>query len=495
MPPKMVLGTIKRKYPSTSFSGTEEGWLDPGKPDRSQIDRIRPLVTRIQKNQNKQRVPSANRKGRDGITHADCRNLAYACEPMRLMIETRKDQITKRKWNWVLKQEPGETPEAYKTRSENSPNVKKLNQFFKKPDGKRTMKQWLRLILEEMIVLDDVYIYRQPNLLGELELDVEGRMSADGMYGLKIVDGETINKLVDEDGDIRPEPPDIAYQQIIHGRVVADFTTDEMFNYMRNQRVNHSYGYGPVEQTIYFINMSLKRSTMQLGRYTEGNMPAALFGVPDTWSPTDIENFQTYWDALLTGNFLKMSKGIFVPGGITPIFPQLDALKDEFDEYIIRWFAYALSVSPTALIRNLNRAAAEQTRDQADEEGLQVWTSDVCNLLDTLVEEWFEIDDCEVKPQEDRSTDPKKQAEVDEIYIRMGVKSIDEVRERNGDNPIGIGNAIITRAGLISLVGQQDQIGAAVQFISTEPREQEAGTAPSDKTVSEATTKTEQGMK
>ena len=36
--------------------------------------------------------------------------------------------------------------------------------------------------------------------------------------------------------------------------------------------------------------------------YTEGNVPEALIGVPETWTVDQIKAFQTYWDSILEGS-------------------------------------------------------------------------------------------------------------------------------------------------------------------------------------------------
>lgn len=428
---------------------------DPGTPNPTDTQVNRPFLMVPQTGQNKRRTPAASKSHNSAISHEMCRNLSNACEPMRLMIETRKDQLCKHSWTWTLKKKAGEGVKEYKIRAENSYNVKFLNSFFRKPDREHIFQQWLRMVLEEIIVIDEVYIYKQTNMLGDLERENLGRVSRDGIYSLPLLSGLTFNKMIADDGS-RPEWPNIAYQQIVNGRIVGSYDVNELYNYMRNPRVDYQYGCSPVEQTIYLINMALRRATMQLSHYTEGNFSAAMIGTPPDWSPEEIAAFQSYWDLLMTGNSKNQAKGLFVPGGMQPIFWQSETLKDDFDEYIIRLFAYALSVSPTSLVKSLNRASAEQQRDQADEEGVQVWTANICAFLNDLVEEWFGITDCEIRPSEDRSTDPLKQAQTDKIYIESGVESVDEIRERNGRVPIGVGNFIKMGAGIISLTGETD---------------------------------------
>ena len=53
------------------------------------------------------------------------------------------------------------------------------------------------------------------------------------LYSLDVIDGSTITPLVGEDGR-SPEPPDPAYQQVLHGVPAADFSADELLYLPRN---------------------------------------------------------------------------------------------------------------------------------------------------------------------------------------------------------------------------------------------------------------------
>ena len=51
-----------------------------------------------------------------------------------------------------------------------------------------------------------------------------------------------------------------------------------------------------------------------------------------------------------------------------------------------------------------------------------------------------------------------EQAKIDDIYVRAGVLSIDEVREELGKHPIGMGNAVITTRGVFPLEMKPGQL-------------------------------------
>jgi hypothetical protein len=63
----------------------------------------------------------------------------------------------------------------------------------------------------------------------------------------------------------------------------------------------------------------------------------------------------------------------------------------------------------------------------------------------------FGFNDIEFVWEQDRTLNALEQAKIDDLYVRAGVLSIDEVRESLGKHPIGISNAVITTRGVFPL--------------------------------------------
>jgi hypothetical protein len=192
-----------------------------------------------------------------------------------------------------------------------------------------------------------------------------------GIYSLDIVDGATIKRVIDERGRT-PEPPYVAYQQIIKGIPATDYSRDQLIYRPRNIRSWKLYGYSPVEQVIMTVNIAIRRQLHQLQYYTEGTMPDTLIGVPLEWSAAQIKDFQGYFDALLSGDTGMRRKAKFVPGGMEPYATRESPLKDEYDDWIARVICYAFSISHDAFVKMMNRATAEVSKDSSLEQGLAV---------------------------------------------------------------------------------------------------------------------------
>ena len=254
------------------------------------------------------------------ISFADLRTLADSYDLLRLVIETRKDQIERMAWKIKAKEDA----------SPSTQTIDQITKFFANPDGlygENDFSSWLRRLLEDLFVIDAPALW--------CERDRAGRL-----IGLHPLDGATMKPVIDAWGR-RPRPfmqggklvYPVAYQQILHGLPAVDYTAKDVIYRPRNVRPQGPYGFSPVEQVIATVNIGLKRQINQLTYYTAGNIPESLIGVPDSWVPQQIQDFQNYWDATFEGDLAARRKAKFIPGGVAKTFIQTKEpeLKNIFD--------------------------------------------------------------------------------------------------------------------------------------------------------------------
>jgi len=386
-------------------------------------------------------IPGANMlwtpgEDKGGVDFGMLRILADSWDMLRLVIETRKDQICSMPWEIRAKQVPGETNADRKERSLKDPNIKQLQNFFNFPDGFHNWKTWLRMWFEDMLVLDAVALYKVR--------DEDGKIAS-----VMPLDGATICRLLTDQG-ITPTAPDAAYQQIVYGSPACDLTTDDLLYAMRNERTHKRYGYSPVEQILVTIGIGLRKQMFLTNYYTDGNMPEALCFLPPS-IPTDrIDEIQGWFDSVLAGDLTKRRRLTFLPGfgsgvqgqSVQPniIFPKEVLLKDELDEWLMKIVCYAFSTSPQNMMKQMNRASAEQAASVAEEEGNEpamVSVADVCNAI---IHAAGMDEDYEFAWQERRDTDPVKAATVDNQLVGK-LYTVNEIREKRGDDPRPEANA------------------------------------------------------
>ena len=351
----------------------------------------------------------------EAIDFPTLRALAENCDVLRLVIETRKDQLCTLPWA-IVPRDKKLKPDA---------RCADLEALFRCPDGTSDWEEWLRMLLEDLFVLDAPALYVRRNRGGEV-------------IGFEPIDGATIKRVIDATGRTPTEGP--AYQQILKGVPAVDYTTEELIYKPRNRRTHKVYGYSPVEQIINTVNISLRRQQTTLDYFTDGTVPDALAGVPVDWTMEQISLFQQYWDQLLqqdefsSGQRRKLK---FVPGEIAKNFVATKSppLKDMFDEWLARIVCYCFSIDATPFVAQVNRSVAETTREQALSEGIaptKVWvqrTVERCLALmghDDLTLTWPEGD----------IVDPERRQKVLCGYVTAKVMTDDEVRERIGLDPL-----------------------------------------------------------
>lgn len=386
-------------------------------------------------------------RGDEGISFGILRALADKHDITRLAIETRKDQVGTLEWGVRMKDKKAKPDEA---------KLAKARKLLEYPDGLVPFSTWISQLMEEVLVVDAACIEPRKSLNGDLAR-------------LDLIDGTTITPMVDEKGRT-PDAPNPAYQQVLHGVPAGNFSRDELLYFPRRPRVNKRYGLSPVEQIFVTINIALRRQASILQFYTEGNIPEAILMMPEGWTAQQIKEFDEWFNALMSGNMAQRRKMKFVPGGKDAqlIETQKTDLKDMFDEWLARIVCFCFSISPTALMAQTNRATAETVEQTAKDEGLIPLLKYLESAINLLLSKWGGMADLEFRFKRDDDQDPLKKAQADDYAVRNGTKSIDEVREEAGLEPIGIGHGIITAAGWEPLPTEENKTKYADIFEAKE---------------------------
>lgn len=381
----------------------------------------------------------------NGVSYAQLEMLADGYDLLRLVIETRKDQVCKMSWGLRVTPGPGEKKADAKKKTELDPRITVLKEFFKSPDRVHDWQTWLRLLLEDLFVID------APAVLVRRQED-------NTLWGFEPIHGATITRLIDEQGRT-PLPPSPGYRQILKGVpgpfLYSGFTGDkdkpELVYRPRNRRPRKMYGYSPVEQILVTVNMALRRQLSQLSYYTEGNIPEALVSLPATWTADQIKKWQDQFD-VYAGDVAQKRRIRWVPE-IKAFYGTKDAmLKDEFDEWLARIICFNFSISPQPFVKMMNKATAATAQQTALSEGLiplLEWITAFVNyLLHTYIEN---TEDIEWAFDDAEESDKLKQAQIDTARVSIGIESVDEIRERDGLDPIGCHNFVMTASGPVFL--------------------------------------------
>lgn len=353
----------------------------------------------------------------DAIGFQTMRALADNYDILRLVIETRKDQVARMKWNVVPRDPTKSVKGAVKKR------IEQVEAFFLRPDKEHFWDEWIRLILEDLLVLDAPTIYKRKTRGGDL-------------YSLEPLAGDTIKVVIDDWGRV-PEAPYVAYQQVLKGFPAVDYSKDEVIYRPRNIRTNKVYGFSPVEQIIMTVAIAMKRQVFQLNYFTEGNVPEALIGVPEQWTPDQIQQFQDWFDGILQGNLAERRRARFVPSAVgkTYIPMKETELFGKAEEWLARVVCFAFSINPQPFVNQMNRATSQDATEASLSEGLGPLLLWIKGLIDGIILDEFGFDDVMFQWDMDWGVDPKDQADILDTLVGSSIMSINEARVKLGLDP------------------------------------------------------------
>lgn len=424
---------------------TGNGWFNPGVPvELVAPEGMEPREYDYQTGVNLQFAPRSDA----AVQFPTLREMSRQTTT-RLAIETRKNQLDR--FDWTIKPKDAD---ADKDAAKRDPRIKEVTERLRKPDRRLPWKTWLRKIVEDLFVLDAPAIFIRRTLDGK------------GVAGLEPIDGATIRPLLDFTGRTPEAGP--AFRQVLKGVPAVDFTAQELVYCPRNPCTHSPYGFGPVEQILLTINVAYRREISQLEYFTAGSIPDAIVKVPADWTDRQIARFEKWWYAKFKFQNTEQKRRLhFIPPGDVHEFKD-KPLNDEFDEWLARVISWAFDLAPTWAVKLQNRATAETAVDTATDEGLiplMLWIKD---LVDYCIEVGWGYSDLGFFWQDVRDPDPMIQAQTNEIYVRSGVKSVDEVRNELGLAPVGMPHAIMTASGPVLL---EDIIHGRFKLLGTTPYE------------------------
>jgi hypothetical protein len=391
------------------------------------------------------------------------REVADSWDMLRIVIETVKDRLCEGELEFRLIPQEGESQTDLKARTSEDGRIEQLKTFWKSPDGRHPFEIWLRMLVEDMLVLDAMAIY--------LERDTKGRLAA-----AVPVDGGTINRMLTDQGFTAP-PPSIAYQQVLYGLPAIDLTTDDMIYTMRNERTHRRYGFGPCEQMLSIIAVGLGKQQWDTKLWQEGNIPEALCFLPPDLPIDKVTEIQGWYDSILSGNLGKRRRLTFLPGygsardqAFRPniIFPKDPAtmMKTPYDEWQFQAICYGMGTTPQAMLRMMNRATAKSSAETAEEEGLLPKRRTILNVINKIIQEVMGFKDIEADYGQPQDPDVEKAMTVATGYAKAGVVTINEIRVELGRDPLPFPECdepgVLTQNGFIPLTaGVMSQSGGA----------------------------------
>lgn len=374
-------------------------------------------------------------RSEEPVGFAKLKALARNSDILRMVMDGQKDKLEA--FDWAIK--PREKQGGVRGQSDRS--VIEIQAQLEYPDRIHDWAQWLRMLLDQLFVLDAVSIYRRRDLGGR-------------PFSLEVIDGATIKVLLDASGR-RPMSPTPAFQQILKGVPAVNYTTEQLLYYPQNVRADHAYGFSRVEQIVDTVEIAIERMKSQKAFFTNGNLPEGFFAGDPSWQPDQLKKIEAYWNALMQPSAENRRSAPFMPGGTEWKDIKPAPLQDTFDEWLARLICFTFSTSPQPFLKQagMGKGSAESEHAAAEAAGLANIMAYVRRVMNRILIEDFGRPDLEFSWIEDREFDPAVKNEIEESQVRTARMTINEARDRNGEEPIEGGDVplIFTAAGAIKL--------------------------------------------
>lgn len=352
----------------------------------------------------------------------------------RACIDYLKTKSVQLKWNIIYKDNDDD--------EEGDEKVKKfISNFFKHPLGwDSSYRSFIEAILEDYLVLGGITLERMTT-------------RGSSFLGFKMVDPASIKIILDEYGRT-PEPPAFAYEQWINGQKIADLTASELRYWKKNTRTNSAYGLAPLESLIVQIESALKASLFNLSYLSEGTTPEGIITLPESYNSSDIQRFEDKFNALMSGNPMFQRKIKFLPNGSQ--FQATKSLADmafeKFEMWLTQQTCAVFGVPPQdiGITYQVNKATAEVQSEKGKERGLRPIAQFIEEIFTQIIQEDLGFEDYNFVFTDVDPVDLEREAKIQEIRLRTGIVSVDEVRKQEGLDPIGLSNYVTNNVVLAS---------------------------------------------
>jgi hypothetical protein len=341
------------------------------------------------------------------------RNVIEMYDIAQIAIEVRQDELRNLDWNIVPADEDN-PDETKKYESE----IRKIRAFFEKPDGHTLFDDFQNQLAYDWLAFDALTIYPHLTKGGELS-------------ALEPVDGTTIAPLVDYFGRI-PEVPAPAYVQWAYGMPWVWLTKDQLIYRPFRKRTNKLYGFSPIEWLLNTINTDIRFQLYFLQYFTEGSVPETWIEAPESaQSPEQIKAIQEMYDTVMAGDQAQKHKVKWIPFGSKVTNAKETKFDVNFPLFMLQKTCAAFKVTPAELgfTEKVNKSSGETQENVQYRRSIKPSAMFFARIYTGIINKYFNMPNLKFKFLNiEEQEDMLMMAQRDEIYIKNGVVSPDEVR-------------------------------------------------------------------
>lgn len=376
------------------------------------------------------------------------RNFSENNEWVRSAISRRKHALGTADWQIVrlvdpeAKRDPITGMRDPKAAAPDPKVVKRVQALLREvnPTGE-SFGSMLSKTVEDILVLDAGCIEKEKSITGDI-------------LALWPVDGATI--AIDSKWEKTCDPKEPRYLQFQGYRQIGAARNDQLIYMQHNPRTSTPIGWSPVETCVRVIEASLY-SEMYDSDSLRQNAPEGILDFGAGISDAELQKIREYYENEIAG-----TRKLMITGGGIPIPGQSNGRTATYTAFrgdasaaaratYKKWLAtvictcFELDLTAFNLVESVNRANSKTGQEQSDKGllGLAAMMEDF--LTRELV---WEIDpEHAFKFKGLVARDELTQAKIDQLYMQIGVTFPNEVRAREGLDPVDWGNVPYNSAG------------------------------------------------
>ena len=378
------------------FNGSD--WPSPGVPFSPLYDHVDPREWDFNPSINMDRTP----RGGEENAFALLEELADHNDVVQYGIRSRTDETVAQEWTWIPRKGiPADDPRAKDA-------VYNAQVWWEKPNRRDNLyfDQWIAGILKDVFVTDALTLFP--------------KMAKDGsIHSLVQIDGKSIKPVIDNFGH-PPEPPFPAFQQVIHGLIRGDYTTDELIYRPTNPQVGSPYGRSITEMCLMHVVTGIRAWAWDLAQFTEGTLPEMFVEMPDV-DPKSVQLWLKMMNETLAGSDRQRHRIRPLPKGANPIPVHATVWSAARNEWIARVICALFSVNPMPFVSQVNRATAEVAETQKLDLGLRPIKKTLANIITELEQRRTGSDLIRFAWVEDKTDMSLDRATVVKIFLDSGL--------------------------------------------------------------------------
>ena len=440
------------------YGGPTNSQFGPGLPPQPRPIGGDPRLTQGRPGWNLPTLPGEGRL----IDYTTLRQIARIDPLVKKAIAVRKDQMCNLNWD-IIARDRKNAKKARQTVAQQQAAIDEVKKWMDMPDGRLSWTGWLSRCLEDHFVIDGVALYKRRNLDPDAGPVSKATQKPMGKFlWLEQLDATTIKPLRDT-SQREPLPPLDAYQQFLFGIPVFGFTSEELVYAVKEKATDTPYGFSPVEMFLTLINLNLRYWSSMNAIYTDGTLPEGIVTAPEGWTPQQIQGFADNWNRALAGDPRALRKLHMAPHGVGWIAFKEHVFDKELARFLIDILALAFDLTANELGFEPKSSGlggkgfAEGQERVQNRRGIGPTSKFLIDdILNPILWTEFGLNDLTFAVVDQEQQDEEQRAKADDIDLKNGRLSLDELVERDGGDPPGVGRLFVVGPNLV--LGEADLI-------------------------------------